>query len=59
MASEARLAALTVACVLPMIEPEVAVMVTEPRLRAVTRPLTVMDATLLSEEFQATVPVMS
>jgi len=59
MAREERSAALTVAEVLPLTEPEAAVMVTEPRLRAVAKPLTVIDATLLSEELQVTVPVMS
>lgn len=33
--------------------------VTDPRLRAVARPLTVIDATLLFDELQVTVPVMS
>ena len=59
MASEARSAALTVADVFPLMEPDVAVMVTEPRLRAVARPLAVIDATPLFEELQVTVSVMS
>lgn len=41
-----------------LIEPEFAVMVTVPRLRPVSRPLTVIDATVLLEELQFTVLVM-
>ena len=59
MASEARSAASTVAVAVPLTEPEAAVMVVVPRLRAVARPLTVIDATLVFEEVQVTVPVMS
>ena len=58
-ASDARLAAFTVAWVLPLTEPEVAVMVTDPRLRAVAKPPVVIDATRLFEEVHVTVPVMS
>jgi len=50
---------LTVAVVLPLTEPEAAVMVVVPRLRAVARPLTVIDATLVFEEVHVAVPVMS
>lgn len=59
IAKEARSAALTVAVTLPLIEPEAAVIVVVPRLRAVARPLTVIDATLVFDEVQVTVAVMS
>jgi hypothetical protein len=45
--------------VFPLTAPDVAVIVAFPRLRAVTAPLTVIDATALGEELQATVFVMS
>lgn len=57
--SEERSAALTFSEVLPLTEPEAAVIVTVPSFRAVARPLTVIDATLFFEELQVTVPVMS
>jgi hypothetical protein len=44
--------------VLPLIDPDDAMIVTVPRFPAVTRPLTVIDATLFFEELQVTVPVM-
>ncbi len=59
IASEARSAALTVAVAVPLTEPEAAVMVVVPKLRAVARPLTVIVATLVFEELQVAVPVMS
>lgn len=59
IASEARLAALTVAMALPLTELEAAVIVEVPRLRAVASPLTVMEAMLVFEELQVAVPVMS
>jgi hypothetical protein len=43
----------------PLTEPEVAVMVTEPRFRPVPSPLTVIDTIVLSEELQVTELVMS
>ena len=59
IASEARSAAFTVAVALPLTEPDAAVIVVVPRLRAVTRPLTVIEAMLVFEELHVTVPVMS
>lgn len=59
IASDARSAALIVAVALPLTEPEVAVIVVVPRLRAVASPLTVIDAMLVFEELHATVPVIS
>lgn len=49
----------TLAVVLPVTEPEVADIVTEPRARAVARPLPVIDSTLLFDEAQVTEAVMS
>ncbi len=43
---------------LPLIEPEAAVMVTVPRFEAVAMPLTVIDTMLFFDELQVTVPVM-
>jgi len=59
IAIEARSAAFTLAEALPLIVPEAAVMVTVPRFRAVTRPLTVIEATLVFDELQVTMPVTS
>ena len=59
IAIEARSAALTLAGVAPLIDPEAAVIVTVPRFRAVSRPLTVIDATLLLDELQVALPVIS
>lgn len=59
IASEARSAAFTVAVALPLTEAEAAVTVAVPRLRAVTSPLTVIEAMLVFEELHVTVPVMS
>lgn len=50
---------MTVAVALPLTEPDAAVMVVVPRLRAVARPLTVIDATLVFDEVHVAVPVMS
>ena len=60
IASDERLAALTVTEVLPVMEPEpeAAVMVTLPRFPAVAMPLTVIDTVLFFDELQVTVPVM-
>ncbi len=58
IANDARSAAFTLTGVLPLTEPDAAVIVTLPRLSAVTRPLTVMDATLDFDELHVTVPVM-
>ncbi len=59
MASDARFAEFTASEVFPLINPEVAVIVTVPRFRPDARPLTVIEATLLADEAQVTVPVMS
>jgi hypothetical protein len=59
MASEARLAALTVTADVPLTEPEAAVIVVVPRFRAVASPLAVIDATPVFEELHVAVPVMS
>jgi hypothetical protein len=59
IASDDKLAEFTVKGVFPLIEPDVAVILTVPRFRAVARPLAVIDETLLWEEPQATVFVMS
>ena len=55
---ETKLAALTVAKVLPLIDPEAAVTVAVPMFFAVTRPLCITDSTELLEELQETVLVM-
>jgi hypothetical protein len=49
---------LTVSEVLPLTDPEAAVIVTVPRFPADASPLTVIDATLFFEELQVTVSVM-
>lgn len=48
-----------VAVAVPLTEPEAAVMVAVPRLRAVANPLTVMVKTLVFEELHVAVSVMS
>lgn len=58
-AIEERSAALTVAMTLLLMAPEVAVMVTVPRSLPVASPLTVMEATLVGDALQTTVPVIS
>jgi len=58
IAMELTLAALTVSRVLPLIPPNVALMVEVPRLVAVASPLTVIDAALL-DECQCATPVTS
>lgn len=59
MASEARLAAFTVAVDVPLTEPEAAVIVVAPRFRAVAKPLAVIDTTPDFDELHVAVPVMS
>lgn len=59
MASEARLAAFTVAADVPLTEPDAAVIVVVPKFRAVAKPLAVIDATPVFEELHVDVPVMS
>jgi len=59
MAIDLRSAALTVAVAAPLSAPEVAVMLTVPRSLPVTSPLTVIEATLMDDELQTTVPVIS
>src|SRR6266498_1546384 len=59
IAMELTLAAFTVSRVLPLIPPNAALMVEVPRLLAVARPLTVIDATLLLDECQCATPVTS
>ena len=49
----------TFTVVLPVTEPEVAEIVTEPRARAVASPPPAIDATLMSDEDQVTESVMS
>ena len=49
----------TLAVVLPVTEPEVAEIVTEPRARAVASPLAVIDSTPGFDEAQVTEAVMS
>jgi hypothetical protein len=49
----------TVTDVLPVIELEVAEIVSEPRARAVTSPAPLIDATFWFEELQVTDPVIS
>jgi len=58
-ARDAKFAAFTVNCVVPLMEPETAMIVTVPSFKPVARPLTVMDAIVGAEEVQATVFVMS
>jgi hypothetical protein len=59
IASEDRLAEFTVSEVLPLMDPDVALIVTVPRFTPVARPLTVIEAMLLPDEAQVTVLVMS
>jgi hypothetical protein len=59
IASEARFAALIASEVLPLTDPDVALIVTVPRFRPVASPLTVIEARLLPEDAHVTVPVMS
>jgi hypothetical protein len=59
IAIDARLAALTLAEATPLTAPEAAVIVTVPTFRAVNRPLTVIEAIPVFDEFQAAVAVMS
>jgi hypothetical protein len=59
MVIESKFAAFTVANVLPVTEPEVAVMVALPRSLAVPKPLWVTDITELLEELHETVLVMT
>lgn len=56
---ELTLAAFTVSEVLPVRPPKLALIVTVPSVRAVTNPLTVVDATLLFDECHCTTPVRS
>jgi len=49
----------TFAVVLPVTEPKIAEIVTEPRARAVANPPAGIDTTLLFDELQVTEPVMS
>ena len=56
---EDRTADWTFTVVLPVTEPEVAEMATEPRVRAVASPPPAIDATLMSDEDQVTDSVMS
>jgi hypothetical protein len=56
---ETRFFASTVEVTLPVIAPEVAVMVTVPRFLPVASPLTVIEATAAGEELHPTLPVMS
>jgi len=56
---EDRTADWTFTVVLPVTEPDVAEIVTEPRVSAVASPPPAIDATLVSDEDQVTEPVMS
>ena len=56
---EDRTADWTFTVVLPVTEPEVAEIVTEPRVSAVASPPPAIDATLMSDEDQVTESVMS
>ena len=56
---EVRTASWIFTVVLPVTEPEVAEIVTEPRARAVAIPPATIDATLLSDEDQVTESVRS
>jgi hypothetical protein len=49
----------TFSVVLPVTEPDVAEIVTEPRVSAVASPPPAIDATLMSDEDQVTESVMS
>lgn len=57
--SEARFAALTFSDVLALVAPDVAVIVTVPRFKAVARPLVVIEAMFVPEEVHVTMLVMS
>ena len=57
--SETKEAEATVKGVLPLIVPEVAVIVTPPKARAVAWPPATIEATVLSDELQVAVPVRS
>jgi hypothetical protein len=59
MESEERFVAFTVNGALPVEDPKAADMVVVPTLTALTRPLTVMEATPLTDDFHVTTPVMS
>lgn len=59
MVIEDRIADSTLTVVLPLIEPEVAEIVREPRARAAANPPPRNDATLLFEESQVTEEVIS
>ena len=56
---EDRTADWTFTVVLPVTEPDVAEIVTEPRVSAVAGPPPAIDATLMSDEDQVTESVMS
>ena len=56
---EDRTADWTFTVVLPVTEPDVAEIVTEPRVSAVASPPPSIDTTLMSDEDQVTEPVMS
>jgi hypothetical protein len=56
---EDRTAGWTSSVVLPVTEPEVAEIVTEPRAKAVASPVPSIDATVMSDEDQVTESVMS
>jgi len=56
---EDRTADWTFTVVLPVTEPDVAEIVTEPRVSAVASPPPAIDATLMSDEDQVTESVMS
>ncbi len=57
IAIEARFAAFTVNGALPLTVPRVAEMFVVPILRPVARPLTVIEAMLVTDDFQVTTPV--
>jgi hypothetical protein len=59
MARDTKFVEFTVNEVLPLTAPDVALIVTVPRVTPVARPLTVIDAIPLPEEVQVTVLVMS
>jgi hypothetical protein len=59
IAIEARFAALTISGALPLTAPSVAEMFEVPMLSPVARPLTVIEAMLVMDDFQVTTPVTS
>jgi len=59
IAIEERLAAFTSKGALPITGPSVAEMFVLPTLSPVARPLTVIEAMLVTDDFQVTAPVMS